>query len=192
VAGTILAGDEVTGVTLMLLDAGMDTGPILAQTTLPVDVSDTTGSLTAKLADLGADLLTMSLPHWFEGRITPVAQNEAEATLTRPLTVEERPLDWHQPAHILERRVRALQPWPEAATTWEGRLLKVLQVVVLPSMEAEPGRVVTPEPQEAPVGVVTGDGVLGLRRVQLEGRRVMGIEEFLRGARGFVGSVLPS
>jgi len=193
VAGAILAGDEITGVTLMLVDAGLDTGPIIAQATLPVAPDDTTAALTAKLSLLAADLLTMSLPHWFVGRLTPRPQDEAQATLTRQLTVEDRPLGWRQPASVLERRVRALQPWPEAATTWQGRLLKVLQAIVLPPRAGEPGLVVAlPPGGPAPVGVVTGEGVLGLLRVQMEGRRAMAAEEFLRGARAFVGARLPS
>ena len=193
VAGAILAGDEITGVTLMLVDAGLDTGPIIAQATLPVAPDDTTAVLTAKLALLAADLLIMSLPHWFAERLTPRPQDDAQATLTRQLTIEDRTLDWRQPASVLERRVRALQPWPEAATTWQGRLLKVLQASVLPPQAGEPGLVVALPPGEsAPVGVVTGEGVLGLLRVQMEGRRAMAAEEFLRGARGFVGARLPS
>jgi len=193
VAGAILAGDEITGVTLMLVDAGLDTGPIVAQATLPVAPDDTTATLTAKLALLAADLLVMSLPHWFAGRLTPSPQDQAQMTLTRQLTIEDRTLDWRQPASILERRVRALQPWPEATTTWQGRLLKVLQAIVLPHQAGEPGLVVAPEPAgPVPVGIVTGEGVLGLLRVQMEGRRAMAAEEFLRGARGFVGARLPS
>src|SRR3990172_1336657 len=193
VAGAILAGDEITGVTLMLVDAGLDTGPIIAQATLPVAPDDTTAVLTAKLALLAADLLIMSLPHWFAERLTPRPQDDAQATLTRQLTIEDRTLDWRQPASVLERRVRALQPWPEAATTWQGRLLKVLQASVLPPQAGEPGLVVAlPPGGPAPGGGVTGEGVLGLLRVQMEGRRAMAAEEFLRGARGFVGARLPS
>lgn len=194
VAAAILNGDTETGVTVMLIDAGLDTGPIVAQRAVPIEPTDTTGSLTARLAEVGAQLLLEVLPDWTAGRIAPQPQDESRATMTYPLSAADRELDWTRPAVELERRVRALQPWPEAATRWQGKLLKVLAATVLPGREdSVPGRVVAlAPPSPTPVGVETGQGVLGLLQVQLQGGRAMSAREFLNGHRAFLGSQLPS
>jgi len=191
VAGAILAGDEVTGVSIMLMDRGMDTGPVLAQRQQPMSADDTTETLTDSLAEVGADLLMETLPLWLAGRIAPQAQDNGMATCSRVITKEDGRMDWHLPAPELWRRVRAFQPWPGCYTTWEGKLLKIVQAVPLPG-EGEAGRVT--EIRGVPgvaVGVQTGDGLLGLLKVQLEGKRVVDAGEFVRGQRGFAGSLLP-
>jgi len=191
VAAAILAGDEITGVSIMLLDKGMDTGPLLAQQQVPVSPEDTTGSLTAKLAQLGGQLLMQTLPLWLEGKLTPQPQDEAKASYSKLITKEEGKIDWHRPAIELWRKVRAFQPWPGCYTTWQGRLLKIMETIPLPG-GGEPGRVIAIEETEgAPVGVQAGEGVLGLLQLQLEGKRAMSAEEFVRGQRGFIGASLP-
>lgn len=192
VAAAILAGEEVTGVTIMLMDKGMDTGPVLAQRQWPLSAEDTTETLTERLAEAGAELLMEALPSWLAGRITPRAQDDAEATYSRVITKEDGRIDWQRSAPELWRTVRALQPWPGCYTTWEGRLFKIVEAVPLLG-DGEAGRIVVPRGSRGvPVGVQTGEGILGLLRVQLEGKRVVTAEEFLRGQRGFTGSLLPS
>jgi len=191
VSAAILAGDEVTGVSIMLMDKGMDTGPLLAQQQVPVSPQDTTGSLTAKLAQLGGQLLMRTLPLWLEGKLTPQPQDNEKATYSKLIAKEEGEIDWHCPATELWRKVRAFQPWPGCYTTWQGRLLKVIETIPLPG-GGEPGRVIAiKETQGAPVGVQAGEGVFGLLQLQLEGKRVMSAEEFVRGQRGFIGALLP-
>ena len=191
VAAAILAGDEITGVSIMLLDKGMDTGPLLAQQQVPVSLEDTTGSLTAKLAQLGGQLLMQTLPIWLEGKLTPQPQDNGKATYSKLITKEEGKMDWQRPAIELWRKVRAFQPWPGCYTTWQGRLLKIMETIPLPG-GGEPGRVIAiEETQGAPVGVQAGEGVLGLLQLQLEGKRAMSAEEFVRGQRGFIGALLP-
>jgi methionyl-tRNA formyltransferase len=191
VAAAILAGDEITGVSIMLLDKGMDTGPLLAQQVVTISPQDTTGSLTAKLAQLGGQLLMQTLPLWLEGKLTPQPQDNEKATYSRLITKEEGELDWQRPAIELWRKVRAFQPWPGCYTTWQGRRLKIMEVTPL-SGGGEPGRVIAiKEAQGASVGVQAGEGVLGLLQLQLEGKRVMSAEEFVRGQRGFIGALLP-
>jgi len=191
VAAAILAGDEITGVSIMLLDKGMDTGPLLAQQQVPVSPEDTTGSLTAKLAQLGGQLLVQTLPLWLEGKLTPQPQDNEKATYSKLITKEEGKMDWQRPVIELWRKVRAFQPWPGCYTTWQGRLLKIMETIPLPG-GGEPGRVIAiEETQGAPVGVQAGEGVLGLLQLQLEGKRAMGAEEFVRGQRGFIGALLP-
>jgi len=191
VAAAILAGDEITGVSIMLLDKDMDTGPLLAQQQVPVSPEDTTGSLTAKLAQLGDQLLMQTLPLWLEGKLTPQPQDNEKATYSKLITKEEGKMDWQRPAIELWRKVRAFQPWPGCYTTWQGRLLKIMETIPLPG-GGEPGRVIAiEETQGAPVGVQAGEGVLGLLQLQLEGKRAMSAEEFVRGQRGFIGALLP-
>jgi methionyl-tRNA formyltransferase len=194
VAAAILAGDEVTGVTIMLLDEGMDTGPILAQRQISISAEDTTGSLTMKLAEEGARLLMDTLPPWLEGRLVPQPQQEEKATYSRMVSKEEGEVDWSLSAVELWRRVRAFHPWPGCYTWWKGRRLKILRAVPLPlELDKSPGRVVALEKSSgAEAGVQTGEGVLGLLQVQLEGKRALEIAEFLRGQRDFLGARLPT
>jgi methionyl-tRNA formyltransferase len=190
IANTVLCGDEVTGVTLMLMDAGVDSGPILAQRELRVSPEDTTGSLMPRLAQMGAELLLESLPLWIGGKIRPQPQDESQATFSRMLTKEDGEIDWKLPAVQLWRRIRAFDPWPGCYAWWKGRRLKVCEALPLAG-GGEVGKVVAiTEPAPAAVGVGTGVGVLGLLRVQLEGRREISAADFVRGQRDFVGSVL--
>jgi len=190
VAAAIQAGDEVTGVSLMLMDEGLDTGPVLAQRQLPVLNWDTTGSLTEKLADLGAQLLIDMLPPWIDGRVVPQPQDSEKATYSGIIKKEDGRLDWSRPAVELWRKVRAFQPWPGCYTAWEGKLVKIIEAAPLPG-QGEVGRVVEiPDRGDIALGVATGDGILGLVVIQIEGKRAMSGEEFLRGQRGFIGSVL--
>jgi methionyl-tRNA formyltransferase len=192
VATAILQGEEVTGVTIMLLDAGMDTGPILNQKEMPISAEDTTGSLTAKLAQIGAQLLMETLPLWLDEQIKPRAQEESQASYTKVITKNDGQIDWQLAAVDLWRQVRAFDPWPGCYTWWRGKRLKIGKVVPLSEGKTgELGKVITlPQPGPAVVGVATGDGVLGLIRVQLEGKREMSAEEFVRGQRDFIGSSL--
>ncbi|MBN1863074.1 MAG: methionyl-tRNA formyltransferase [Dehalococcoidales bacterium] len=193
VAAAILAGDEFTGVSIMLLDEGLDTGPLLARAQLPVADIDTTDSLGAKLARLGAQLLLEVLPRWLKGEIIPRPQDEARASYAGPISKTAGEIDWRLAAVAIWRRVRACQPWPGAYTRWQGRRLEILEAVPLSGEEAAPvGRVVALAGEEkAPAfGVATGDGVLGIIRLKLEGKQALGAADFLRGQRDFVGAQL--
>jgi methionyl-tRNA formyltransferase len=194
VVGAILAGDEETGVTIILMDEGMDTGPILSMGRIPIEPQDTTASLTAKLADMAAVGLMDIIPLWCAGRIALQPQDETMATTTALVAKEDGAVDWQLSALELWRRVRAFNPWPWCYTYFQGRLLRTVEAAALPERESRhPGRVVAlKEAEDVSVGVETGGGVLGLRRVQLEGRRVMLVEDFVRGQRDFVGATLPS
>ena len=189
VAHAILAGDAETGVTIMQMAERMDAGDILAQQATPIGPRDTTGSLTERLATLGADLLIATLPRWLAGEIQPRPQDHSQATMCRPLRKEEGRLDWSRPAIELERRVRAYNPWPGAYTTWRSQRLKVLRAASLMDWHGPqpPGQVIAlPEG----TAVATGKGALLLLEVQLAGRRAMTIADFLRGRKEFVGSRL--
>lgn len=192
VAATILTGDDVTGVTLMLMDRGMDTGPILAQRSVAVESSDTTASLTARLALVAADLLREYLPLWLAGELTPQPQDDSRATVSRLHSKEEGEISWQLTALEIWRRVRALYPWPGCYTYWRGQVLKVLEAIPLTEADStSPGRVVSLDAEGVALGVETGQGVLGLVKVQLEGRRPVTAQEFLRGHRDIVDAFLP-
>jgi methionyl-tRNA formyltransferase len=188
IPAAILAGDGETGVTIMLMDAGMDTGPIIAQRRTPIHPDDTTASLSARLAELGAELLLEVLPGWLSGELTPQPQDDAQATYCGLIRKEDGGIDWTQPAEFIARQVRAYNPWPGAFTFWRGQRLKVLRArpVEAPT-DSPPGTVTLVE--RLP-GVITGEGVLLLEEVQLAGKRAMPADVFIRGHRDFVGSRL--
>ena len=191
VAAAILAGDEFTGVTLMLLDPGTDTGPILAQAQVTVSPDDTTGSLTDKLARIGAQLLLGVLPLWIKGNIAPRPQDEAGATYCKKLSKEDGEIDWALPAVDVWRRVRAFHPWPGAFTAWQGKQLKILAAKpLLAAAPVTPGRVIDLHDKAVGLGIGTGQGVLGVVTLQLEGKKAMPAGDFLRGQRGIIDAVL--
>ncbi len=189
VATAILDGAAVTGVSLMLLDEGMDTGAIVAQLEYLLSGKETAGGLTAALFKSGAELLLSALGPWAAGEITAKAQDGTLATVTRRLERGDGEADWETPARDLERRCRAFNPWPGLYTQWDRKTLKLLEVQPLPG-DAAPGAVVGLGAGEAPVGVGTGEGILGLKSLQLEGRRAVLAAEFLRGYPQFVGAQL--
>ena len=193
VAFTILEGDETAGVSLMILDRGTDSGPVIAQEERPLLPQDTTVTLTDELFRRGAELLVRILPAYGRGELTPEPQDDSRATYARKLTKEDGAIRWELPAVELWRQVRAYTPWPGSYTRWRGGLLKVVEAVPLPAQDgAPPGTALRlPHGEQAPVGVATGDGVLGLVRVQPEGRRVMDAAQFLQGHADFPGSTLP-
>lgn len=188
VQAAILAGDQVTGSTVMLMDEGMDTGPILSQAAITIDPDDTASTLTERLSRHGASLLAEALPRWLAGELAPLPQANHLATVCRPVRKEQGAIDWSQPAIEIARSVRAFHPWPGASTTWNGTTLKIVLAHVGSGQRAEaPGSVVE---HAGTVVVVTGDGLLRLDVLQLAGRNPATIGDFVRGRRGFVGSVL--
>jgi methionyl-tRNA formyltransferase len=188
IAAAILAGDEVTGVTIMQMDAGLDTGPILAQREEPIHPGDTRATLEKRLAQLGAQLLVETLPPYLAGDLRPRPQPEEGAIYAGRLCKEDGRLDWSRPAVELDRQVRAFHPWPGAFTVWQGKQLKVVRAAPLPGWrgEAPPGTVFA---LDDGVAVATGRGALRLEEVQWAGKRVMDIGAFLCGQRDCIGSL---
>ena len=191
ISAAILNGDSVAGVSLMLMDAGLDTGPVLARAEVPISPGDTTASLSERLADLGADLAVTCLPEFADGRLLPTPQPVSGASLTRPLTKTDGWLRWNQPAANLERTVRAMWPWPRAWTLLDGELLQVHEAVVAdlpPELAGEPvGMLVDLLGEPA---VVSDGGLLVLRRVQPAGGKPMDGRAFLAGRRYALTQVL--
>lgn len=195
IAAAILAGDADTGVTIMQVELALDAGPVLAARATPIADDDTTGTLTERLAELGADLLMEVLPGWLSGTLQARPQDETLATYAPPVSKEDALIDWDLPAVDIWRRVRAYNPWPVASTTLRGQPLRLLEARPLAADAGEaPGTVVPCPPAkpdsagpEAAFAVETADGLLGVVRVQRAGRRAMSAAEFLRGERDLIG-----
>jgi methionyl-tRNA formyltransferase len=195
VTAAILAGDEFAGVSVMRLDAGMDTGPIFSRAQIPILPPDTSGSLTSKLFQIGARMLLEVLAELPQSKWMPEPQDISAASYTREITKEQGRIDWTLPAPDIWRRVRAYQPWPGAYTYWQGKQLKIIDAVFLDNA-ASPGagKIVDLPPEQkqsgTAFGVGTGGGLLGVIKVQIEGKRAVAAEEFIRGQRGFIGALL--
>lgn len=188
ITAALLDGLPETGISIMLMDEGMDTGPVLAQATTPIAPQETAVTLGERLAEQGAQLLVATLPAWLAGQITPTPQSELPGTpsLCRLIHKEAGQIDWPQPAVVIERMTRAYAPWPSAHTTWHGETFKIWQAAVVAG-QAAPGLVV----QRADgVAVGTGEGLLRLVTVQPAGKRQMDMRSFLNGAPEFIGSQL--
>lgn len=177
----ILHGDEETGVTIMKMDAGLDTGPMLAQRAIPIAPEETAGSLFEKLSNLGADLLLETLPEYLAGTLTPVPQPQEGVTYAPMLKKEEGRLDFTSPAVELERRVRAFNPWPGAFMELDGTLLKIHQAHIEAGTAAAGQRLVY---RDQPA-VATGDGLLILDVLQPAGKKPMSGKAYLAGARNW-------
>ncbi len=179
----ILAGDEEMGVTIMKMDAGLDTGGILAQRAFRLSPDVTAGAAFDALSALGADLLLESLPDYLAGKLTPVPQPEDGVTYAPMLKKEDGRLDFARPADELERRVRAMNPWPGAWFEWDGNLLKVARAKTLGGEKGRASgiRLVV----EGRPAVTCADGALVLEEVQPAGKRPMSGRAFLAGARGW-------
>jgi len=185
IQGALLAGDMVTGVTIMEMDEGLDTGPVLARRELEIEPGETAGELHERLARIAPELLLETLARLERGQVTREAQDESRATFCPLIKKEEGRIDWELPATELERRYRALTPWPGLYTTFEapasGRRMRLLveQAEALPGVPGQPGRVL--EASSAGLLVGTGEGALRLLRLKPEGRSSLAVKEFLRG-----------
>ena len=188
VAGAILAGDDATGVTVMLLDEGMDTGPLVAQRVRPILPDDNAETLTADLFRDGADLLGEVIPVWVSGGLDAVAQDGEQATYTSRLERGDGVADWTRDPELLWRQQRAYSPWPGLHTSWEGKEVKLLDVAPIPGGTADPGTVIGID--EEPIAIGAGGGLLAVRRLQLEGRRPAEAADFVRGYPHFIGAML--
>ncbi len=182
----IREGDAQTGITIMKMDAGLDTGPMLSKRAIDIAPDETGETLHDKLAALGGDLLIDTLPGYFDGSITPQPQGDDEATFAPQIKKEEGQIDWTQPAERIERLVRAFTPWPGTFTHWNGTLLKVHGGEVRRG-NAAPGRVVT-DGDGAAIG--TGEELYRPAQLQLAGGKALAIEDFINGHQDFVGSAL--
>jgi len=190
VASAILSGDTDTGVTVIRLDEGMDSGPIIAQRETAIGSEEDGAGLTSRLFEMGAELMVETLPDWEEGRIAAAPQDDAAATTTKLLKREDGEIDWGQDAAQIARQLCAYQPWPGVFTKWRGKLLKITEAAEVAeyATDSAPGQVIALP--SGGLGVATAHGTLEIRRLQLEGSRASVTAEFLRGHADIVGAVL--
>jgi methionyl-tRNA formyltransferase len=179
----ILSAQTHTGVCLMEMDEGMDTGPVLACESLAIGADETAGELTVRLAELGATLVRAQLPRYVRGELAAHPQDHAAATMAPMLTKEHGKIDWTRSASELHALVRAMDPWPGAHTLYDGHRLKLhrTRVLVAEGTHGEPGTVVRADRHG--IEVACGAGVLAIHELQPEGKRRMSAEQFCAGAR---------
>jgi methionyl-tRNA formyltransferase len=179
----IAAGEPETGVTIMKMDAGLDTGPILALERTPIRDEDNGGTLHDRLAELGSGLLVRVIPDWVAGELPAHPQPTEGATYARKIEKEDGRIDWSQPARVIWNRLRAFTPWPGAFTFLPAQpkaaLLKIWRAESAGDMAARPREVISADAGGIVVGC--GEGALRLLEVQREGGRRLGAREFLAG-----------
>ncbi len=188
IQAAIRAGDTEAGITIMIMDAGLDTGPMLGKRAIPIEPTDTGQKLHDKLAPLGGQLLIETLGPYLRGETKPQPQDESQQTYAPMLRKEDGLIDWTQPAETIERQVRAFDPWPGAYTFWNGQQLKILSGKIVAGPGAVPGFVGRSPLGEVAVG--TGSRLYALDVVQLAGRPATPIQAFVNGHTTFVGSTL--
>ncbi len=194
VAAAIVAGDEETGVTIMLMDEGLDSGPVLSQVARTISPEDTTGTLTSALAEEGADLLADTLPRWLAGEIEPRPQDASRATSCRRLRKADGRIDWRQTATEVWRHVRAYNPWPGAHSHLDGAAMSFWRAWPLDTESGErPGTVIAApddlpaEAEGAAFAVRAGHGALAVLEAQRAGRRSLASADLLRGMPDLIG-----
>ncbi len=176
----IEAGDSETGVTIMQMELGLDTGPMLAIQRLPIAVDDTTSSLHDKLARLGGDMIVDTLRQLEKGALPATRQPDAGANYAAKIGKEEAALDFTQPAELLARKIRAFNPFPGAAAHFDGTPVKFWCAEAVPSGEWKPGQVIAANPQDGVV-IACGDGALRIAELQKPGGKRLPAAEFLKG-----------
>jgi methionyl-tRNA formyltransferase len=178
VASTILAGDSIGGISLMVMTPELDAGPIVAQWPVTLTGRETTPQLEVQLSELAADVVPAELERWASGSLDPEPQDTKQATLIKPFHRADGWLDWRKPAELLDRQVRALQPWPGAWTTIDGKRLHVRAAHPMPGIDGMPVGALLPGPWPE---VATEQGALALDVVQPEGRPAMPADAWRRG-----------
>ena len=200
VAAAILAGDAEAGASIMVVVRALDAGPVAARVSTPIGPLDTAGTLTDRIAAVGAVAMLDVLPRWVGGDHHAEPQDEAQATYAPRLAKSDGVIDWSQPAEAVWRRVRAFAPWPQATTTYAGASLTIHEAWPLEvNLHAAPGTVIAGDgrtlnavlgERRALAVVACGEGAIALLRVQRPGKRALDIEEYLRGDRAFIGARL--
>lgn len=200
IQAAILNGDRETGVTIMLMDEKMDHGPILASAKLQIPASpagrpnsQTYQELSEKLANLGAELLIKILPDWIKGKIKSQEQDHSKATFCKIIKKEDGKIDWNKSAEEIERQIRAFQEWPGSYTDFNGKILKITEadyenLSTMLGASTKIGEVFIADKKE--LGVQTRNGILILKRIQLEGKKPMPVKDFLNGHPEIVGAIL--
>jgi len=185
----ILNGDKETGVTIMKIDAGLDTGPILRQAKIQLNGREILEDVHDRLAKLGAEILIPTILDFVAGKIKPRAQDDSQATYVKTLNKKDGQIDWQKPAAEIERMIRAYNPWPGTYSRWQGKNLKIITAAteVLTVNKYQPGELFR---QEQNLAVQCGQDALIILKLQLEGKKILTAREFLAGNSKLVGQIL--
>ncbi|MCX6766474.1 MAG: methionyl-tRNA formyltransferase [Candidatus Moranbacteria bacterium] len=189
----ILAGEKETGITLMKMNEKMDEGDILLQEKIKIDGKDTTDVLMKKLAELGAKMTADFIPDWVNEKIDSFPQDHSKATYCKPVKKEDGKIDWNETADDIFRQWRAYQPWPGIFSDLKiknrSKRLKLLGIGIVADMEAgeKPGKIVK---YNRGIAVQAKKGLIALKKIQLEGKKEMDVNDFVRGNEEFIGSIL--
>lgn len=185
----VLDGEKETGVTIMQMNEGLDTGDMLTRVIVPLDRKETGESLFDKLAEAGARLIVETLPQIEAGTLQPEPQDDSQSTYAKMIKKEMGKIDWKQESPVLERKVRGLNSWPSAYTTFRGKQMKIWEADVTgDTTDAAPGTVTSVAKDS--IQVQTGDGSLVLKEIQLEGKKRMAVKDFLLGYPVTAGEIL--
>ena len=182
IQAAILNGDESTGISIMLMDPGVDTGSVLSQASISITRDDTAGSLGAKLSKLGSELLMNILPGYLDGTLQPQPQDNTLATYAPMIKKEDGLLDFNQPAAELERKIRAFNPWPGAYTFWKDQVLKLHRTHVVNGPSDKAGKMII---YQALPAITTQYGILVIDELQPAGKQILQGKAFLQGARNW-------
>jgi len=174
----ILAGDTETGVTIMQMEQGLDTGAMLLQTHCPIEAEDTSATLHEKLATLGAAALLDTVTMLEHGHLHPIPQDNALACYAKKIEKAEAKIDWHESAITIDRKIRAFNPWPTAFTAWNEQMLKVWQAKALSEKSTQPAGAIV-KIDKSGIDVASGDGILRILRLQLPGGKPISVVDFL-------------
>ncbi len=189
IAAAILNHEQQTGLTVIKMDQGLDTGPILAQMAIDIATNETAGSLHDLLADASPNFLISTIKKYLAGRIAPMPQDDSQASYVKTLAKADGLIDWIKPAAELERFIRAMNPWPMAWTWWKGQQLKII------SAQSQPIEINSYKPGKTfkynrGLAAQCGRDALIIKKLQLEGKNVLSSHEFLPGQKDFMGSIL--
>ncbi len=189
IQAAILNGDEQTGVTIMKMDKGLDTGPILTQNAINIEENDTAGTLYDKLSAMSSDFLIKTVKKYLAGEIEPKMQDSSQASYAKEITKSDGLINWKKPAAELEKFIRAMNPWPSAWTWHEGKQVKIIcaQNKPLEINSYKPGKTFK---YNNGLAVQCGRDALIIKKLQLEGKNAVTSEEFLRGHKNFIGTIL--
>lgn len=194
IQNALLNGETETGVTIMMMDEGVDTGDILTQEVVPIEKDDNTGTLMKKLSEIGSALLLKTIPDLIQGKIERISQDQKQATLCELIEREDGKIYWSNDAKSIFDRFRALTPWPGIFTYWkvddEMNRLKLLSIELQKINPMEKHKIGEVFELGSDIGVQTNDGIIILKEIQREGKKAIDIKSFINGHPNFIGSVL--
>lgn len=194
IQNALLQGEKETGVTIMLMDEGMDSGDIISQKSIAIEPHDNTKTLTEKLSSMGTDFLLETVPLWVKRKIQPKQQDHSQATLCQLIDREDGHIYWSETAESIYNRYRALTPWPGIFSYWKNgedlvrlKLLSIRLQKINPVEKHAEGEVFEIGDD---IGIQTSNGVIIIKEIQKEGKRPMSAKDFIIGAQGLIGSIL--